>query len=50
MGNKDERVEEEKSRNNIENMMSVFADDDDDEEEDGIFNSYSNQFLKSVVL
>lgn len=48
MGNKDERVEEEKSRNNIENMMSVFADDD--EEEDGIFNSYSNQFLKSVVL
>lgn len=47
MGNKDERVEEEKSRNNIENMMSVFADDDDD---DGIFNSYSNQFLKSVVL
>lgn len=49
MGNKDERVEEEKSRNNIENMMSVFADDDD-EEEDGIFNSYSNQFLKSVVL
>lgn len=49
MGNKDERVEEEKSRNNIENMMSVFADDDDDEE-DGIFNSYSNQFLKSVVL
>lgn len=48
MGNKDERVEEEKSRNNIENM-SVFADDDDDEE-DGIFNSYSNQFLKSVVL
>lgn len=49
MGNKDERVEEEKSRNNIENMMSVFADDDDDEE-DGIFNSYSKQFLKSVVL
>lgn len=49
MGNKDERVEEEKSRNNIENMMSVFADDDE-EEEDGIFNSYSNQFLKSVVL
>lgn len=48
MGNKDERVEEEKSRNNIENMMSVFADDDDDD--DGIFNSYSNQFLKSVVL
>lgn len=45
MGNKDERVEEEKSRNN---MMSVFADDD--EEDDGIFNSYSNQFLKSVVL
>lgn len=48
MGNKAERVEEEKSRNNIENMMSVFADDDDDD--DGIFNSYSNQFLKSVVL
>lgn len=48
MGNKDERVEEEKSRNNIENMMSVFADDDDDD--GGIFNSYSNQFLKSVVL
>lgn len=48
MGNKDERVEEEKSRNNIDNMMSVFADDD--EEDDGIFNSYSNQFLKSVVL
>lgn len=44
----DERVEEEKSRNNIENM-SVFADDEE-EEEDGIFNSYSNQFLKSVVL
>lgn len=49
MGNKDERVEEEKSRNNIDNMMSVFVDDDE-EEEDGIFNSYSNQFLKSVVL